>query len=601
MPDSPTTTKPKKKAKKAKRKKAKRKKKAKKKPRSRAGRRRRVRKSRILTPADERAASRGYWFDEDRAADVVAFMKRFLVHNKGEWKGQPFDPLPWQRKRFIEPLYGWMHPDVDPDTGPLRRFKTFYLEVPKKNGKSTLLGALSIVFLVFDNEPAAEIYCAAVDRQQAGIIYRAAAGLLMQSDLNSRLKLIESTKRIVYPAQQSYICAMSGDSGSNEGPDAHAVLIDELHAHKSRALWETLRYAGAARRQPVFGSITTAGYDRESLCWEQHEYAKGVLDGTIDDDRFLALIYGHEDSSKIDMLAPEVHAAANPSLGVLIDPEDLMEMAKEADKKPRSRNSFLRYRLGAWTESAKAWLVPEDWNKCGPPPGTDPINWRARALIDLAKNRCFAGLDLGATQDNTALVLLFPGGLPGDPRPVLIPWFWVPKEGDWNKHPSQRAMYRTWHDQTFMCFTEGNVTDYREVRDLISRLATQYDIQNLAIDRILLGHEFSTSLQDDGLKVEAFGQGFFSMAAPSKRFEERVLSGEWNHGGNPVLAWMARNATVKEDSAGNIKPVKPKQNSGRKIDGIVAALMALGEWMEAGEKVPSQEVGFFLDFEDEDD
>lgn len=533
---------------------------------------------RILGPADERAAERGFWFDEKAARRAVRFFADFLCHTKGRWAGKPFKLQPWQRKQVVEPLFGWKDP-----VG-LRRFRKGYVEIPKKNGKSTLLAGIELYLLTADGEEGAEVYSAAVDRGQASLVFAEAAKMAAQSPaLRKRLRVRPSTKRIIYQETGSFLAALSGDSGSNEGINASAVGLDELHAHKSRALYDTLVFSGAAREQPVFLSITTAGWDRESLCWEQHEYAKGVLSGEIDDDRFLALVYGFDADEKIDILDPEVHKKVNPSYGVTIDGDEIMQQAQEAVSSPRKLNTFKRYRLNIWTETEVRWLAPEAWDKCGVP--ADPVGWRTQALEALKGRRAFTGLDLGATSDLTALVLLFPEGLESRPEhPVLIPFFWAPREGSWRRHATQRAMYETWEREGFLDYTAGNVTDYSVVRKKIGSLREQFNIVELAIDRVMLGYEMSTSLQEDGLEVIAFGQGFLSMAAPAKRFEERVLAGEFTHGGNPVLSWMARNCTTKEDPAGNIKPVKPSKMSGRKIDGIVAALMALGRWMEAGEE-----------------
>ncbi len=470
-------------------------------------------------------------------------------HSKGQWAGQPFDLLDWQWQEVVAPLFGWKRPDGT------RRFRRGYIEVPKKNGKSTLFSGLSLYLLVGDNEPGAEIYSAAVDRDQASIVYGEAAHMVDESpDLSRRLKVVRSTKRIVYHRTRSFYKALSADVPAKEGLNAHAVLIDELHAQRTRDLWDTLRYAGASRRQPLQLAITTAGYDRHSICWEQHDYALKVLDGTIEDTSFFPFVAAANDEA--DWTDPNVWKTANPSFGITINADQFAEDCTEAQESPAKENSFRRYRLNQWTEQDVRWLNMEKWDACGTP------------LEDLRGQVCFAGLDLSSTTDVSALVLVFPDEDEG--RFDVLPLFWVPEEGARKRERRDRVPYVQWIRDDHMEATSGEVVDYDVIRRRINELNEQFEIREIAIDR-WNATQLATQLEGDGFEMVAFGQGYASMSAPTKKLEEVVLSRKLAHAGHPVLRWMAGNVSIETDAADNWKPSKKK--SVERIDGIVALIM----------------------------
>ena len=267
-----------------------------------------------------------------------------------------------------------------------------------------------------------------MDRDQASIVFNEAANMVeASSHLTSRLQVIRSTKRIVCHRSRSYYKALSADVPAKEGLNAHAVLIDELHAQRTRELWDTLRYAGASRRQPLHLSITTAGYDRHSICWEQHDYTKKVLEGTIEDLAFFGYIAAAGDED--DWTDPFVWRQANPSLGVTISEDQFAEDCREAQESPAKENSFRRYRLNQWTEQDVRWLSMEKWDACG------------GALAALDGRVCFGGLDLSTTTDISALVLVFPGE---QDRYDVLPFFWVPEEGARTRERRDRVPYTQW-------------------------------------------------------------------------------------------------------------------------------------------------------------
>lgn len=524
-------------------------------------------KAAIKTKGDRRAVANGCWFDVAAADRVCYFFETFLKHSKGQWAGHAFELQPWQRDDLLRPLFGWMHKDGT------RRFRLAYIEIPKKNGKSSLCSGLSLYFCIADNEPGAEVYNAASDREQASIVYRESAAMVKASPgLSKRLKVTDSKKRIDHFDSGSFIRVISKDAYSAEGLNIHALIFDELHAQKTRELWDALRYGGAARRQPLLMSITTAGWDTSSICYEQHEYAQKVIRGEVYDDAFFPLIYAADKED--DWTKEATWKKANPSYGITISERSFSGAVKEASSSPVKENSFKRYRLNIWTEQAERWIDGAMWMKnttCKSK--QDPKEWREAKIEEMRGKACLAGLDLGSTSDLSALVLLFGGR-------TIIPYFWCPEGALQTKDNIHRDLYRSWIKQWFMLSTPGDVTDYSQVRRDINTLP--FGIEEIAVDRLFQGAQLCTDLMDDGFDVISFGQGFVSMAAPAKEFEERVIAGRFDHGSNPILKWMASNVSVKEDDAGNKKPIKPKRNSPFKIDGIVSCIMALGREMVCG-------------------
>ncbi len=520
------------------------------------------------TPGDRHAVKEaGCWFDAEAGDHVCEFFTRFLKLSKGEWAGQPFALLPWQRNDLLMPLFGWKNPDGT------RRFRIAYIEIAKKNGKSGICSGLSLYLATSDNEPGAEIYNAAADREQASIVYNESRNMVKASKLlDKHADVTDSKKRIDFPRSMSFIRVISSEAYTAEGLNIHGLIFDELHTQKNRELWDALRYGGDARRQPLIISITTAGWDTTSICYEQHEYAEKVLAGDILDPAFFPLIYAAKKDDDPTKLS--TWKKANPSLGYTIQESGLKQAATEAMASPVKMNAFKRYKLSIWTEQAERWLTGIDWDNCAPSRLKDPIRWRKNALTRKAKCDCMAGLDLGSTSDLTALVLFF------EDSSILLPWFWVPEAALEDRKNINRDLYRTWQAQDLLCVTPGNVTDYDKVREDIVEIGTKFKIIELAVDRLFQGAQICTQLMEEGFEIISFGQGYASMAAPCKEFEERVLSGRFNHGRNPILSWMASNASVAQDTAGNMKVIKPKRMSPFKVDGIVSSVMALGRAMQ---------------------
>lgn len=517
----------------------------------------------------ETGAGRGLRFDEAAARHVIDFFG-FLRHSKGEWAGQVVRLEPWQQF-VLAVAFGWQR--YHEEYGEwFRRFRQVFLEVARKNGKSTLAAGVALYLLDADGEPGAEVYCAATKKDQARIAWSEAKRMVQSSSfLRRRIRSVRDNLHIINTA--SKLEPLGRDTDSMDGLNVHGSIVDELHAHKNRETWDLLDTATGSRRQSLLFGITTAGSDRHSLCYDLHQYTEKVVEGMVDDDSFLGVIYtldqrkedeaGNVLEEGDDWENPAVWIKANPNLGASKKLADMKRKAKTAKEMPTAQNSFLQRELNIWTQSSVRWVNAARWLACGQSVSEDGLRGR----------RCFGGLDLSSTSDITTLVLVFPPQLPGDPYQVLCR-FWVPEETMRERTKRDRLQYEAWVRQGYMITTPGNVIDFDFILSEIDELAQKYDIAEIAFDRWGAA-QVQTKLQNMGGEdwVVQFGQGYASMNSPTKELERLLGNGQLAHGGHPVLTWMAGNVVASKDAAGNIKPDKAK--STEKIDGIVALVMAL--------------------------
>ena len=496
------------------------------------------------------AKKRALHFDQEAADRVIRFFG-ILRHSKGEWAGQPFVLEAWQQFA-LSVLFGWKRKDGT------RRFRVAYLELPRKNGKTTVVAGIGLYLLVADDEPGAEIYSAATKREQARLSHSEAIRMVRASPaLLKRIRPFRDNLHIVGTAAKFE--PLGADDNTMDGLNIHGALIDELHAHRTRGVWDVLDTATGARRQPLIVAITTAGTDRLSVCWEQHEYARQVLEGVIEDDRFFAFIASIDEGD--DWRDRKVWAKANPNLGISVKLEDLEARCARAEHQPAAQNAFRRLHLDEWTQQADRWLDLAAWDGCAQPVDLEEVEGAV----------CYGGLDLATTTDIAAFVLVVP---PEDPEGLysVIPYFFVPEENVLERVRRDRVPYDAWIRDGLIEATPGNVIDYRAIRAKIEELGERYQIAEIAFDR-WGSQAISNDLIEAGFNMVQFGQGFASMSAPTKELLKLVLSKRLAHGGHPVLRWMADNLVVRQDPAGNVKPDKGK--STEKIDGIVALVMAL--------------------------
>lgn len=509
-------------------------------------------------------------FDDVAAQKVCDFFPEYLSHIEGPLAGKPFVLEPWQQA-LLGCAFGWKQPNG------LRRYREVFQYIPRKNGKTTQIGGLLNYVALCDNEPGAQIYSAAADREQASLVYRQAKGMLLNHpELAGQCKIYSSYKSIEYPDNIIYK-SLSAEADSKHGFNTHFVVIDELHAQANRNLVDVLLTGTGARLQPLVWYITTADFDRESICNEKHDYAAKVRDGIIQDKAFLPVIY--EAKREDDWESPAVWRKANPNMGISISEDYLKRECERAKNSPTYLNTFKRLHLNIQTSSDVAWIPIEHWDACG-----DAFNDEF-----LEGRKCFAGLDLSTTTDVSSLVMAFPPVKEGDPTYVL-PYFWIPGDSAEKREKRDRVPYQTWERQGYLTRTEGNVVDYRIIRRDIIRLSERFRIEEIAADR-WNATQLLTDLMDDGFNVIQYGQGFRDMSAPTKDLEARVMSRNLKHNRHPVLRWMASNVMLKTDPAGNVKPDKAK--STERIDGIVALVMALGRMNVQEDVDASRMLGFF--------
>ena len=490
--------------------------------------------------------------DENEANRVIEFAER-LTQFQGRWANSKLKLMPWQ-KEFIRELFGRK-------VGGKRVYRTAYVEIPRKNGKSTLAAALALYLLLFDGEAGGQIYIAAYTREQASLIFDIAAGLASASGLSPKLvEIIPYRKRIVDFSTSSYLTAIPSDAAAAMGFNASGIIFDEFHTQKDRTLFDALTTSTGSREQPLTILITTAGYDRQSICYEQREYAEAVLEGRIDDSSFLPVIFAKDDNG--DWTDPEQWAKANPSLGTTVTIDFLEREYKKALETPSYQNTFRRLYLDEWTSQETRWLDMEKWDAIDTP----------LDFAELEGAKCYAGLDLATSIDIAAFVMVFPIG---DTFQVL-PFFWIPEENMRDRELKDRVPYERWVRQGYMTATPGNVINYDMIREDIKRLATKYDIREVAFDR-WGATQITQELEAEGFCMVRFGQGFSSMSQPTKELQRLTLDRKLIHGNNPVMRWMADNLIVSQDPTGRIKPNRAK--SREKIDGIVALVMALDRAM----------------------
>ena len=488
-------------------------------------------------------------FDEERAERAVRFFERVLVHTKGEWAGQPFALAGWQRDDIIRPLFGTL------GDGGIRQYRTAYVEIPRKNGKSEIAAGVALYLLFGDGEEGAEVYGAAGDRDQASIVFNVASQMVKrQPTLLKRCKVIDSTKRITLPSGGFYR-AIPSDAAGSHGFNASGIVFDELHTQPNRDLWDVLTTSTGARRQPLVFTITTAGYDRNSICYEQHDYALKVLSGVVDDSTFFAYVRSAPEGA--DWMSERTWRECNPALGDFRNIDEMRAFCARARETPALENTFRRLYLNQWTRQETRWLPIAAWDQCN------------GALQVERGQSCYAGLDLASTTDIAALVLVFPQG---DGTFDLLPHFFIPGDNIGDRVRRDRVPYDLWARQGYLTATEGNVIDYKAIMVKFDKLAQEYDIREVGFDR-WGATQLIQDMQEAGLTVVPIGQGFGSMSAPTKELLNLVLSKRVRHGGNPILRWMADNMVVKTDPAGNLKPDKEK--STEKIDGMVASIMGI--------------------------
>lgn len=541
----------------------------------------------IQTPVDEKALLAGFTFSWERFNHFRYFVDRRIKLSKNvDHPGTKMELLPWH-EILTGSLFGWIGEDG------LRRFNRGYIEIPKKNSKTTLFGAIGLYMLDTvdgDGEEKPEVYTCANSKEQAGILWSIAADMVEEdSVLRNRFNVIRSTRRI-YPDARSWFAAWSSDHSAKDGPDAHCVLVDELHEWKgapARDFWGKIRYAGIARKQPLCPlAITTSGDDMNSLCYQQRTVAKRIIEGTSEDLRMYAKIYGaNEEKIKADpnyWKTREARLEANPSLDLILKDEEFQAAIVAVENDPTEKARFFRYRLGVWTESGTPWLKAGTWEKNIGPGFTED---------QLRGHLCYTGLDLSSVHDFTAISHVLPyirmGTITredGSQYEGPIKKFkWIARVFCPADTFAERVLkdstgsFRVWHEQGFIKLTPGDAIHHETIYSQIEKDSQFFGMKQIAYDRNSAAwviQEIQKKLPD--IELFPFNQSMAGMSTPTKSFTACMLKGLIEHNDNPVLKYCASKAVVESHDAQN-NMMLHKAKSTDKIDPVVAGVMAYNQ------------------------
>jgi phage terminase large subunit-like protein len=505
----------------------------------------------------------GARFDPDRVDRVLRAFS-LLRHTQGEWAGRPLIPDPWQVAYVLAPVFGWVRRDED---GRLVRIvRSLYVDVPRKNGKSTLSGGIAVYLTAADGEHGAQVLAAATTQQQAGYVFDPVRHLCQNSPaLKSHIKAF--SKRIVHPASGSYFAVVSSVAEALHGANVHGAIIDELHVHANGELVETIETGTGSRRQPLVAIITTADDGRQGTIYaRKRERVERLARGTLTDPTTYGVVWAAEVDD--DPFAEETWRKANPGFGISPTRAYLASAASEAQDSPAKLATFLRLHLGLRTKQETRYFELDAWD-------------RNAGLVDeaaLRGRRAYGGLDLAATSDLTALAWVFPDGDGG--HDVLVRG-WLPERAFEKLNERTAGAAEVWRRAGHLRVTPGDVADYDYIRAQINADRETFDVAEIGYDPWNATQLVNDLLADEAPMV-AVRQGFGSMSAPTKDLLRLLLEGtaerpRFRHGGNPALRWQADNFAVEMDAAGNVKP--SKRHAGDKIDGIVGAIIALSRAM----------------------
>jgi len=511
----------------------------------------------------------GYVFDRQRAKLAVDFFPRYLRLTKGKWARQPFHLQPWQAERLVTPVFGWVRADDG-----TRRYRQVILWVPRKNGKTELAGGVGVLHMIGDGEDGGEGYAIATKFSQAKIVFDVATQMLRFSPALMEAGGVELFKQSIYIGRHNFVFKpLAGIPTGEHGKGAHFVIGDEVHEWPDDRLYQFLRQGMGARQQPIEWLISTAGltggYGEE--LWHTSDQ---LLAGTLDDPETLVVRFAAD--AEDDPFDLATWQKANPNYGVSLSEGYVRNEIARAQRNPRALADLKRYHLNIWIGQVSRWLPAERWRECGGDPAST-TRWRGFAE-ELAGRACYGGLDLAATQDFNALAWVFPPAGGDDKWRVLVR-LWLPRGRDeralFDRVRQERAPYDIWAETGALMLTEGDAADHDAIKAQVLEDCARFDVRSLGADP-WGAHDLITSLLNDHeVPVVKVRQGVM-LSSPAKMLERLVLRGELDHGGHPVLAWMADNVVVHQTAEGNIKP--DKKNSKQKIDGIVASIIALAAY-----------------------
>lgn len=502
---------------------------------------------------DEHLLKTGYWFDTAAAERIIEYYHGFVCHSKGEWAGKPVQLEAWQQ-RVLRRLFGWKRPDGT------RRYRKLHEKVPRKNGKSFKASGLALYLTCGDGEAGAEVYGAATDKGQAGLVFEEAKRMV---DFSPRLQRVLQvySKAIVMPSTLSSYKPLSKDSRNKDGLNIHGLIEDELHEWTDRSFLDKIETAQGTRREPLTAIFTTAGDDPLSIWGEEDLYAHRIADGDVEADEYLPVLYEAEVGD--NWKDRDVWRRANPNFGISVKPDYLEQKFREALEKPSQVPVFKRYHLNLLTQSVATWMKMEKWDACAGPVSVKKLRGQG----------CNIGIDLSTRTDFTAAVAVFRVGK----LYHVLPRFWIPEAKIEEKERRDKIPIRSWIERGLVEATPGDVIDYEYVRRCLNQWAKSYIIREIAFDPAGATQLALQLGDEDGIACVEFGQSILKMSEPTKGLEAAVLQTQIRHGGHPVLRWMAANARAYTDANGNVKLLK-NRSAGR-IDGVIALIMALSRAM----------------------
>ena len=531
----------------------------------------------IRNESDRRAVRAGFRFNEGLAAHAAEFFPEYLCHSVGQWYGKPFELADWQRDELIYPLFGWVGPNG------LRRFRYTYIEIPKKQGKSTTASGIGLYMLLADEEPGAQIYSLGAVEDQARIVHNEAINMLEASTaLDNVVKINRTTGAIAYRSMHAFYKVLSASPRGKHGINIHLGVADELHEWYGDTLWNSIRYGYRARRQPLQLVITNAGNDQESVCYRQRQKAEAVLSGAQEDHRFFALLYGTtqpeaeaeiEEVRKGATILP-VARGCNPGLGTLVQEDTLVQDIKDAIHDPSEVRNLLRLTYSVWIVGANPYLDAGKWAECA-----DDFT-----ATDLTGMPCGGAIDASACDDLTAIALDFPSDEDDaeDRTHRQLTWHFMPDETAEKR--SHLIDYWSWErDGWLTILPDTPVIDMAVIRAKILELSKRFDARLWFYDPMYFESDAQLLREDENLPMEKFPQTIMHFAGPTRKYKHLVNSGRFRHNGNALLTWQAGHCETKRDVNSNERPIKPEPNSIKKVDGIVSGIMAL----EAADRMPS--------------
>ena len=507
-----------------------------------------------------------YVFDPELAERPCRFIE-LLPHIKGKWarEGRLIELEDWQCF-ILTTVFGWVHHETR-----LRRFREGYVEVPRKNAKSTLSSGLALYMLSADGEQGAEVYSAATTRDQARIVFDDSKAMADRvPDLRTYLGVVVLQHSITVAATSSKYTPLAAEGSTLDGLNVHFAVIDELHAHKTRAVYDVIDTARGAREQSLLWNITTAGTDRSGICYERRTHATKLLDGVITDPALFGIIYTIDDAD--DPFQPSSWAKANPNWGKSVLEDDMVAAARKAEAMPSSLANFLTKRLNVWVNGESAWMDMRAWERCAQP---------GLILDDVPEGTpVWMGLDLAQKRDFAALVAVFQ------------------QDGKWHVctrlylnelavQESGNAHLSGWARQGYVQVTDGDITDFEVVAEDMRAICRKCDVQEIAFDPALSMY-FATKLIEEGLPLVEITQRALFFTPPLIQVENLVHERKLVHDANPVMNWMVSNLVVKVSKFNELH-APTKERPENKIDGPIAMLMALGRAMANADPEPSSQ------------